>query len=81
MNCTICHKPITLIPSAAERARKFGLTAEHYTKLFAEHAQCTIDKRAREVSELVARRNMETFTGQVVRGESPEFYAVNKFTR
>lgn len=55
MNCTICGKPIVLIPSAAERAKKFGGKASDYTKLFTAHAQCTIDKRNRETSELIAR--------------------------
>jgi hypothetical protein len=55
MNCAICGKPIVLIPSAAERAKKFGGKARDYTKLFTEHAQCTIDKRNRETSELMAR--------------------------
>jgi hypothetical protein len=74
MNCTICGKPIVLIPSASERARKHGGTAESYTRLFTEHAQCTIDKRNRETSELIARRNMESFASQIVRGDSAEFY-------
>jgi hypothetical protein len=55
MNCTICGKPIVLIPSAAERARKHGGNASDYTSLFTEHAQCTIDKRNRETSELIQR--------------------------
>jgi len=55
MNCTICGKPIILIPSASERARKHGGTAEYFTKLFAEHTQCLIDKRNRETSELISR--------------------------
>jgi hypothetical protein len=59
MNCTICGKPIVLIPSAAERARRdvTGKTAAYYTSLFTEHAQCTIDKRNRETSELIARQS------------------------
>jgi hypothetical protein len=48
MKCTICGKEIKLIPSAAERARKFGGKASDYTKLFTEHAECTIAKRNNE---------------------------------
>lgn len=55
MNCTICSKPITLVPSAKERAAKdvTGKSAAYYTKLFTEHAQCVIDKRERETLELM----------------------------
>jgi hypothetical protein len=58
MNCTICKKPITLVPSAAERARKdvTGKTAAYYTSLFTEHAACTLAKRERETLELMRRR-------------------------
>jgi len=58
MNCTICSKPITLIPGAAERARKFGGKPEDYTNRFKEHSQCVIDKRNKETSELIARTAM-----------------------
>lgn len=53
--CTICKKEIILVPSAAERAKKYGKTAAFYTSLFTEHAQCTIDKRERETLELMRR--------------------------
>ena len=53
MNCTICGKPITLVPSAVERARKCGGTPKDYTDLFREHADCAIAKRQRETSELI----------------------------
>ena len=55
MNCTICGKPITLVPSAAERARKFGGKPADYIKLFTAHAQCQIDKRNREMAQLLER--------------------------
>lgn len=55
MNCTICKKPIILIPSAQERADKFGGRPSDYINLFTEHAQCTIDKRERETAELINR--------------------------
>ncbi len=58
MNCTICKKPIVLVPSAAERARKdvTGKTAAYYTSLFTEHATCTLAKRERETLELMRRQ-------------------------
>lgn len=55
MNCTICAKPITLVPSATERAKKYGGKPSDYTKLFTEHAQCVIDKRSREALELMRK--------------------------
>lgn len=45
MNCSHCNKPIVLVPSAAERAKKFGGTPSSYTKLFTMHARCQLIKR------------------------------------
>lgn len=45
MDCTICGKPIELVPSAAERAEKGGGKPRDYTILFREHAACTIKQR------------------------------------
>jgi len=45
MNCTICNQPIVLVPSAAERARKFGGKASDYTKLFTTHSNCALNLR------------------------------------
>ncbi len=41
-NCKYCGKPVVLVPSAAERARKdvTGKTAAYYTSLFPYHARC-----------------------------------------
>jgi hypothetical protein len=57
MNCAICGEPIILRPTAAERARKFGGVPADYTRLFTEHAACTLEKRNDEVRELIARQN------------------------
>lgn len=46
MNCIHCHKPIELVPSAAERARKFGGVPSDYTALFTYHAACTLKLRS-----------------------------------
>jgi hypothetical protein len=55
MNCTHCNKKIVLIPSARERAAKFGGTPESYTKLFTMHASCSLERRAASVSELIKK--------------------------
>jgi hypothetical protein len=57
MNCTICGKKITLVPSAKERADKYGGKPSDYTKLFTQHSSCAIDKRERETLELMHRLN------------------------
>lgn len=55
MNCLHCHKPIVLVPSAAERAKKdvTGKTAEYYTRQFDYHAACTLELRAESTSALM----------------------------
>lgn len=45
MNCLYCGKKIVLVPSAQERARKYGGKPSDYTALFTIHAQCQIEKR------------------------------------
>lgn len=42
MICTLCGKPITLNPSAEERARKSGNSPDYYRKLFTTHSECQI---------------------------------------
>lgn len=55
-NCTICGHPITLIPSAAERSRKYGdHPPSYYTNLFTEHSNCTLRKRKADVEALIQR--------------------------
>lgn len=55
MNCNICGKPILLVPSAIERAQRFGGTAASYTALFPTHSSCTLDKRRADTSAMMAR--------------------------
>lgn len=55
MNCKHCGKPIVLIPSAAERARKYGGKPEDYTKLFEYHTACTLVMREQSTRELMQR--------------------------
>jgi hypothetical protein len=57
--CTICNKSIVLIPSAAERAKKFGGTAADYTKLFTTHSECFLAKRKHDTIELIRSRYNE----------------------
>lgn len=56
MNCKHCHRPIVLIPSAAERARKCGGQPSDYTQLFEYHAECTLKLRAEGVAALMKRK-------------------------
>ncbi len=55
MNCSICCKPIILIPSAAERAKKVGGKPSDYTALFTEHSECALKKRKADTLELMHR--------------------------
>lgn len=60
MNCTVCGKPIILIPSATERAKKFGGKASDYTKLFTTHADCAMRANDESLKALFAQRKNET---------------------
>lgn len=53
MKCSICNKPIVLVPSAKERAAKYGGVPSDYTKLFTTHAECAVEKREQETRELM----------------------------
>ena len=55
MNCAICGKPVVLVPSATERAQRYGGTPGDYVRLFRTHTKCTLDKRASDTSELMKR--------------------------
>lgn len=55
MKCKLCRKPILLVPSAAERAAKFGGQASDYTKLFTTHASCAVAERSRGDLELLRK--------------------------
>ena len=54
-HCTICSKPIKLVPSAAERARRFGGQPSDYTAIFTQHVSCALKKRAQSASAAMAR--------------------------
>lgn len=53
MKCSICGKPIALVPSAAERAKRYGGKPSDYTRLFTEHSVCMIAKREKDTLELI----------------------------
>ena len=57
MNCRICDKAIVLVPSAKERAAKFGGTPDLYTHLFTTHGSCQIAQRSRDAIETMRRLN------------------------
>lgn len=58
-DCDICGKPVTLSPTAAERAAKSGNPASYYTNLFRTHSDCELKKRADETSALMYQLNKE----------------------
>lgn len=57
MNCTICGKPVVLVPSAQERSKRdvCGNTAAYYTALFPTHAACVLEKNRKETSEMIEK--------------------------
>jgi|694.fasta_scaffold03312_56 hypothetical protein len=55
MKCTHCGKPIKLVPSAKERAKKYGNTPRFYERLFTVHADCLIKSYKHETSQLIAK--------------------------
>ena len=59
MKCTFCGKEIVLIPSAAERARKYGGDPSDYTKIFTEHRECALKKRESDTSALIRKISKE----------------------
>lgn len=62
-NCNICNTPIVLVPSAEERARKYGGTPQHYINQFTAHADCIIKKRESETVGLVRLLNKTNTLG------------------
>lgn len=57
MSCTICRKPIVLVPSAEERAAKdvTGKSAAFYRSLFTTHSECQLAKRNADTIALMRR--------------------------
>jgi len=59
MNCNICNKPVVLVPSATQRAIKYGGTASYYTRLFPVHSACALKKREEEVFKLMKNKKID----------------------
>lgn len=55
LNCRICGAPVVLSPSANQRAKNSGYSANYYRNLFPDHAQCVVAKNSKEVSDLMAK--------------------------
>lgn len=55
MKCSICNKEIVLVPSAAERAQKFGGKPSDYTSLFTTHVECKLKEDKKSLNELMKR--------------------------
>jgi len=66
MKCTICKLEIVLVPSASERAARHGGKPSDYTRLFTEHAACTVSKRSAASVELMRRLVTEAAQRQVI---------------
>lgn len=45
MKCSHCGQEVVLVPSAAERAKKYGGSPSDYIKLFPMHTKCQLEKR------------------------------------
>ena len=63
MNCTLCHKPVVLHPTAAQRAERFGGVPRDYIVLFPRHAECELKKREQDTEELLQRLNSDRNRG------------------
>lgn len=54
MKCVHCHEEVVLVPSATERAAKYGGTPEFYTKLFTMHNKCIMELRRASMSKALS---------------------------
>ena len=46
MTCKYCNKPVVLMPSAAERAKRYGGYPSDYIALFPAHSACVVAARS-----------------------------------
>ena len=51
--CKYCDKPVTLVPSAYARAKKWGKSAQYYKDLFPNHSACVVANREQQALELI----------------------------
>jgi hypothetical protein len=68
MKCSICNEPIVLMPSAEERARKFGGSPSDYSRLFTEHSACALARRREGTSALIEKLNKKGKTNEAENG-------------
>ena len=73
MDCSICNKPIVLVPSAAERAARdiSRNPASYYTRLFTSHSSCFLTKREADTREMM-RKIRERAEAETVVLKPPE---------
>jgi len=57
MKCKLCGTEIHLVPSASERAARYGGSPQDYTKLFTAHSFCVVAERSRQTLEFIEKRN------------------------
>lgn len=57
MNCSICGKPVVLVPSAVERSRTYGCSAKFFRSLFTTHTECALKDREECTIDLMRRIN------------------------
>lgn len=53
--CNLCQQPVILVPSAEERAKKYGGTPDFYRSLFKVHSWCQIAANRASQLELTKR--------------------------
>lgn len=53
--CKYCNKPVVLMPSAAERARRYGGVPADYTALFPNHSACEVAARSAQAVETMRK--------------------------
>lgn len=63
MKCPACGEEVSLYPSAAARAEKYGGVPSDYTRLFLIHAQCQLDQRAAATQSLMEKVNAQGHHG------------------
>lgn len=54
--CTFCKTTIVLVPSANERAAKYGGKASDYTKLFTSHNKCMVATRDKQPNPINGKK-------------------------
>lgn len=61
MTCKYCNREVKLNPSASERAKKFGGTAQDYKNMFPNHTSCMVKARNQDTLNLINARKNNAF--------------------